>query len=189
MSRASSSRAIRIRCGGRGRYLAARVQRLRTLLQQRTDAVVARTVPASASLRRCADDPPRAEAANGERWRAGGREYALDAEDVAASDALSARLFHRTGGAGSEWIALTLQGYDYPSLGRCAALTDDGRCSVHADKPSICSAVPLDPMLPDRLQSRVLPRGATMRDGSARTALSKRRARNRQLNGRSRFRW
>lgn len=92
----------------------------------------------------------------GERWRAGGREYALDAEDVAASDALSARLFHRTGGAGSEWIALTLQGYDYPSLGRCAALTDDGRCSVHADKPSICSAVPLDPMLPDRLQSRVL---------------------------------
>jgi len=92
----------------------------------------------------------------GERWRAGGREYALDAEDVAASDALSARLFHRTGGAGSEWIALTLQGYDYPSLGRCAALADDGRCSVHADKPSICSAVPLDPMLPDRLQSRVL---------------------------------
>ncbi|RQT40477.1 YkgJ family cysteine cluster protein [Burkholderia contaminans] len=92
----------------------------------------------------------------GERWRAGGREYALDAEDVAASDALSARLFHRTGGAGSEWIALTLQGYDYPSLGRCAALADDGRCSVHADKPSICRAVPLDPMLPDRLQSRVL---------------------------------
>ncbi|EKS9797276.1 MULTISPECIES: YkgJ family cysteine cluster protein [Burkholderia] len=92
----------------------------------------------------------------GERWRAGGREHALDADDVAASDALSARLFHRSGGAGSEWIALTLQGYDYPSLGRCAALADDGRCSVHADKPSICRAVPLDPMLPDRLQSRVL---------------------------------
>ncbi|WP_420211339.1 flagellin N-methylase [Burkholderia aenigmatica] len=92
----------------------------------------------------------------GERWRAGGREHVLDAEDVAASDALAERLFHRTGGAGAEWIALTLQGYDYPSLGRCAALADDGRCSVHADKPSICSAVPLDPMLPDRLQSRVL---------------------------------
>ena len=35
------------------------------------------------------------------------------------------------GGAASEWIVLTLQGYDYPSLG-CAALADDGRCSVHA---------------------------------------------------------
>ncbi|VWC23860.1 flagellin N-methylase [Burkholderia lata] len=92
----------------------------------------------------------------GERWRAGGRKHALDADDVAASDALAARLFHRTGGAGNEWIALTLQGYDYPSLGRCAALADDGRCSVQADKPSICRAVPLDPMLPDRLQSRVL---------------------------------
>ncbi|CAB3753389.1 flagellin N-methylase [Burkholderia puraquae] len=92
----------------------------------------------------------------GERWRAGGREHALDADDVAAFDALAERLFHRTGGMGTEWIALTLQGYDYPSLGRCAALADDGRCGVHADKPSICSAVPLDPTLPDRLQSRVL---------------------------------
>ncbi|MEY1589259.1 flagellin N-methylase [Burkholderia sp. Bmkn7] len=100
----------------------------------------------------------------GERWRAGGREHAFDADDVAAFDALAGQLFHRTGGAGSEWIALTLQGYDYPSLGRCAALADDGRCSVHADKPSICGAVPLDPMLPDRLQSRVL---AARRDDAA----------------------
>jgi len=100
----------------------------------------------------------------GEPWRAGGREYALDADDVAAADALAERLFHRSGGAGAEWIALTLQGYDYPSLGRCAALADDGRCSVHADKPSICGAVPLDPMLPDRLQSRVL---AARRDDAA----------------------
>ncbi|AOR71760.1 flagellin N-methylase [Burkholderia stabilis] len=95
----------------------------------------------------------------GERWRAGGREHALDADDVAAADALAARLFHRIGGpgnSGGEWVALTLQGYDYPSLGRCAALADDGRCSVHADKPSICGAVPLDPLLPDRLQTRVL---------------------------------
>ncbi|WP_322082280.1 YkgJ family cysteine cluster protein [Burkholderia sp. BCC1972] len=92
----------------------------------------------------------------GERWSAGGREHVLDADDVAAADALADRLFHRIGGANGEWIALTLQGYDYPSLDRCAALADDGRCSVHANKPSICSAVPLDPMLPDRLQSRVL---------------------------------
>ncbi|QVN19987.1 YkgJ family cysteine cluster protein [Burkholderia pyrrocinia] len=92
----------------------------------------------------------------GERWRAGGREHALDADDVADSDALAERLFHRIGGANGEWVALTLQGYDYPSLGRCTALADDGRCSVHAEKPAICGAVPLDPMLPDRLQSRVL---------------------------------
>ncbi|MCA8428927.1 flagellin N-methylase [Burkholderia seminalis] len=100
----------------------------------------------------------------GERWRAGGREHVLDADDVAASDALADRLFHRIGGVNGEWIAVTLQGYDYPSLGRCAALADDGRCSVQASKPSICSAVPLDPMLPDRLQSRVL---AARRDDAA----------------------
>lgn len=100
----------------------------------------------------------------GERWRAGGREHAFDADDVAASEALADRLFHRIGGANGEWVALALQGYDYPSLGRCAALADDGRCSVHAEKPSICGAVPLDPLLPDRLQSRVL---AERRDDAA----------------------
>jgi len=94
----------------------------------------------------------------GERSRTGEREQALDADDVAAFDALANTLFHRARGMDDEWIALTLQGYDYPSLGRCPALADDGRCSVHADKPSICGAVPLDPMLPDRLQSRVLAR-------------------------------
>ncbi|WP_175869849.1 YkgJ family cysteine cluster protein [Burkholderia sp. BCC0397] len=99
----------------------------------------------------------------GERWQAGGREHALDADDVAAADALAARLFHR-GGVQGEWLALTLQGYDYPSLGRCAALADDGRCGVHANKPSICRAVPLDPMLPDRLQAGVL---AARRDDAA----------------------
>ena len=93
---------------------------------------------------------------SGEPTRTGRRDDVPDADDVAASDALANRLFHRATGTGDEWIALTLQGYDYPSLARCPALADDGRCSVHADKPSICSAVPLDPMLPDSLQSRVL---------------------------------
>jgi len=92
----------------------------------------------------------------GARSRTGGREHVFDADDVAASDALANALFHRASGTGDEWIVLTLQGYDYPSLGRCSALADDGRCSVHDDKPSICGAVPLDPMLPDRLQSHVL---------------------------------
>ncbi|MGS0896951.1 flagellin N-methylase [Burkholderia stagnalis] len=92
----------------------------------------------------------------GERLRAGARDRVLDADDVAAADALAGRLFHRIGGANGEWLALTLQGYDYPSLGRCPALADDGRCGVHAGKPSICGAVPLDPMLPDRWQAHVL---------------------------------
>lgn len=100
----------------------------------------------------------------GERWQAGAREHVLDADDVAAADALADRLFHRGDGVQGEWLALTLQGYDYPSLGRCAALADDGRCGVHANKPSICGAVPLDPMLPDRLQARVL---AARRDDAA----------------------
>lgn len=100
----------------------------------------------------------------GERWQAGGGEHTLDADDVAAADALADRLLHRGGGVHPEWLALTLQGYDYPSLGRCAALADDGRCGVHANKPSICRAVPLDPMLPDRLQAHVL---AARRDDAA----------------------
>ncbi|AOK06985.1 flagellin N-methylase [Burkholderia sp. AU28942] len=94
----------------------------------------------------------------GERLHAQRHGDVLDPEDVAASHALADTLFHRATGAGGEWIALTLQGYDYPSLARCPALADDGRCRVHAGKPSICGAVPLDPMLPDRLQSRVLAR-------------------------------
>ncbi|PAJ86475.1 YkgJ family cysteine cluster protein [Burkholderia ubonensis] len=92
----------------------------------------------------------------GERWRTGGGDDVLDADDVAACDALADALFHRMDGGRGAWLALTLQGYDYPSLGRCPALADDGRCTVHADKPAICGAVPLDPLLPDRLQPRVL---------------------------------
>ncbi|MCM3332868.1 hypothetical protein M3608_12845, partial [Kocuria palustris] len=39
----------------------------------------------------------------GERWQAGGREQTLDADDVAAADALADRLFHRGGGMNGEW--------------------------------------------------------------------------------------
>ncbi|TCW85823.1 flagellin N-methylase [Burkholderia sp. SRS-46] len=92
----------------------------------------------------------------GERVRAGGVEHVLDADDVAACDALADVLFHRADAGRGAWLALTLQGYDYPSLGRCPALADDGRCTIHADKPAICGAVPLDPLLPDRLQPQVL---------------------------------
>ncbi len=89
--------------------------------------------------------------------RAGAVEHALDAADTAAIDELSQALFHRSAAFGSDWIVLTLQGYDYPSLGRCPALADDGRCMLHeTGKPAMCAAVPLEPLLPDRLQMRVL---------------------------------
>jgi hypothetical protein len=93
----------------------------------------------------------------GERMRAGAVERMLDAADAQACDALSQTLFHRSAAFGNDWIALTLQGYDYPSLARCPALADNGRCTLHeTGKPAMCEAVPLDPLLPDRLQTLVL---------------------------------
>ncbi len=84
-------------------------------------------------------------------------EPTLDAADAVAIHELSQTLFHRSAAFGADWIVLTLRGYDYPSLGRCPALADDGRCTLHeAGKPAMCAAVPLDPLLPDRLQTLVL---------------------------------
>ncbi|SAK78910.1 flagellin N-methylase [Caballeronia fortuita] len=54
-------------------------------------------------------------------------------------------------------ITITMLALDYPSLGRCPALAHDGLCSLHAEgKPDQCIAVPLDPLVPDRLQHAVL---------------------------------
>jgi len=40
---------------------------------------------------------------------------------------------------------------------RCPALADDGRCSLEADrKPLVCTLAPLDALVPDALQARVL---------------------------------
>ena len=48
-------------------------------------------------------------------------------------------------------------GFDDPSLGRCPALGQDSRCTIHGrDKPAMCRAVPFDPLMPDRLQHLVL---------------------------------
>ncbi|AJK49513.1 hypothetical protein [Burkholderia plantarii] len=92
----------------------------------------------------------------GERVRTGGHEQVLDANDADSCNALADTLFVRTA-PGRDWLALTAQGIDYPSLDRCPALAGDGRCSLHeAGKPAICEAVPLDPLAPDRLQPLVL---------------------------------
>ncbi|HZZ10718.1 MAG TPA: hypothetical protein VFE79_08490 [Paraburkholderia sp.] len=89
----------------------------------------------------------------GERLRVGHAEAVLDEADVAAFDRLADTLLHRSG----ESFSLITQGYDYPSLSRCPALEDDGRCRIHFDgKPVMCEVVPLDPLVPDTLQHLVL---------------------------------
>lgn len=60
---------------------------------------------------------------------------------------------------GGRRLRLGTRAWGYPSLGRCPALYDDGRCAVHDErKPAVCCAVPLDPALPDGLQPLVLTR-------------------------------
>lgn len=79
--------------------------------------------------------------------------HVLGATDVAAFDTLGEGLLHpaRTSQAG--FFSIVAQGYDYPSLARCPALEDDGRCAIHAEgKPVQCEVVPLDPLVPDNLQ-------------------------------------
>lgn len=89
----------------------------------------------------------------GERLRVGAHERVLDETDIAAFDRLTDTLLHRAG----ETFSITAQGYDYPSLARCPALADDGRCAIHLHgKPLTCEVVPLDPLVPDRLQHMVL---------------------------------
>lgn len=81
-----------------------------------------------------------------------------DAEDVAAFDVLMAELCEPVQGpAGREHLLIAAQAFDEPALGRCPALGSDQRCAVHDDrKPLACRAVPLEPLLPDRMQAAVL---------------------------------
>jgi Fe-S-cluster containining protein len=80
-------------------------------------------------------------------------------EDRAAFERISADCLHpfpAEGGSGYD-LLLTPLGFDDPDLGRCPALGEDGRCTLHGQhKPAVCSAIPLDPLLPDRLQHMVL---------------------------------
>ncbi|MGF6571467.1 Fe-S-cluster containining protein [Paraburkholderia sp. GAS333] len=97
----------------------------------------------------------------GERLRVGSHESMLDATDIAAFDSIADTLLHRAG----DTFSITAQGYDYPSVARCPALEDDGRCAIHfSGKPVTCEVVPLDPLVPDRLQHLVL---AARNQGSA----------------------
>lgn len=88
----------------------------------------------------------------GDRLGAGTLDTA-DANDYAA---LAARILYPLTGRGED-LVLQTQAITSPVLHRCPALQDDGLCQIHTDrKPSMCSAVPLDPLLPDSLQQYVL---------------------------------
>ena len=93
--------------------------------------------------------------------RAGAR---IDGVEVSAAAADAARALHEALGfahGGRHWRVAS-RAYDYPSLGRCPALRDDGLCAVHDDrKPGRCAVVPLEPELPDGLQRIVLHRRAS----------------------------
>ncbi|WP_286162175.1 hypothetical protein [Burkholderia sp. WP9] len=89
----------------------------------------------------------------GERIRVGQHEAVLDEADSAAFESIAGTLLHRAG----DTFSIMTQGYDYPSLARCPALAEDGRCAIHLNgKPLMCEVVPLDPLVPDRLQHLVL---------------------------------
>lgn len=93
----------------------------------------------------------------GERLKTGTGYHVLDDADVTSLDALADTLLHRAPLRSGESFSITTQGFDYPSLARCPALADDGLCSIHMHgKPSMCAAVPLDPMVPDSMQHFVL---------------------------------
>jgi hypothetical protein len=81
---------------------------------------------------------------------------------AAGGDPARAALFDRIAfravlpGAASH-VAIMAQGYAYESQARCPALRDDGVCALHGSgKPAQCIAVPLDPLVPDAWQDRVM---------------------------------
>jgi hypothetical protein len=54
-------------------------------------------------------------------------------------------------------VLLVTHAWHDERLGRCPALADDGRCTLHAEnKPLVCALAPLDALVPDAFQHRVL---------------------------------
>jgi hypothetical protein len=95
----------------------------------------------------------------GEKLGKGNSRYTASVTDCAEFEKIARDCLHRVHGGHTTGhdVLLALQGFDDPDLGRCPALGKDGRCTVYADrKPTECAAVPLEPMVPDRLQHLVL---------------------------------
>ncbi len=83
----------------------------------------------------------------------GERTHLLSTDDVGEVDELADRLMFTAG----DRFGIGTQAIDYASLGGCPARLADGRCDIHDDrKPATCGTVPLDPLLPNRLQHVVL---------------------------------
>lgn len=87
----------------------------------------------------------------GTRHMVDGHLVEVTADDVAAFAALARRQGHPL--PNGDVLMIATQAIDYPSRGRCPALADDGRCTIHASRPSTCAMVPLDAWVPDRLQA------------------------------------
>jgi hypothetical protein len=81
-----------------------------------------------------------------------------DAADCEAFDALAAELLLPVQGpTAPEFVLVAAQAFDDSSKSVCPALGSDQRCSVQFDrKPQNCLAVPLEPLLPDRMQPPLL---------------------------------
>lgn len=94
------------------------------------------------------------------------RRYEFTDEDRSAFAELYSALLFKAGSLDQDgYIGLFTQAFDYTSQSRCPALADDGQCSIHDNRlPSLCAAVPLDPLVPDRLQHVVLASRNTKED-------------------------
>jgi len=86
----------------------------------------------------------------------GGATFVASAADQAACQRIAADCLHPFPGQEHD-LLLTPLGFEDPGVDRCPALGPDARCTVHGrDKPSMCGAIPFDPLAPDRLQHLVL---------------------------------
>ena len=81
----------------------------------------------------------------------------VDEEDALAARELATSLFFPGPASMQQDVFLFTQAFGFSSQSSCPALDAMGRCQVHDDrKPAVCSAVPLEPTWPDRLQGDML---------------------------------
>jgi Fe-S-cluster containining protein len=81
---------------------------------------------------------------------------ASDADCRAVAELADALLHRLPGGPRSDDVLLATQAFSFDAS-TCPALGIDMRCTIHDDrKPAQCSVVPLDALVPDRLQHVVL---------------------------------
>jgi len=81
-----------------------------------------------------------------------------DETDCAAFSELADAVLHRLpGGSDADYVLLATQGFSRSPSDPCPALGLDMLCTLHHDrKPATCSVVPLDALVPDRMQQLVL---------------------------------